>query len=287
MGNAAFVDLGSEVLVLDTFNLPEAARDMRSAIDSLLGKPVRYVVNSHWHGDHIRGNQAFTGAAIIATDRTAGEMAERHPERIRLQQQQLPLLAADIQQLRKERNEKKDEQTVKELDSRLQFLMDIEQGLQQIKLKLPTVTFQGRMTLRGDKRTAVLLEFSGHTDSDIVIYLPEDRMLLAADLVSIDNHPALGQGTAANWLDALAECCKLGVDKVAPGHGPVGDASALAAMEAYLLDMERLAANLTAEDAAAGNWPAVPDDYREWEADFLFTENLRFLIQQGEREKPI
>lgn len=281
MGNAAFVDLGSEVLVLDTFNLPEAAEDMRSAIASLLGKPVRYVVNSHWHGDHIRGNQAFAGAAIIATDRTAAEMAERHPERIRLQQQQLPQLAADIQQLRSERNKEQHELTVNELDNRLQFLTDIERGLQQIELKLPTVTFRGRMTLFGDKRTATLLEFSGHTESDIVIYLPEDRILLAADLVSHHNHPALGQGTAANWLDALAECRKLGVDKVAPGHGPVGDGSALVAMETYLLDMGRLAANLTIEDAAAGNWPALPANYREWKADFLFTENLRFLMQNN------
>lgn len=279
MGNAAFVDLGNEVLVFDSFNLPEAAEDMRAAIDRLVGKPVRYVINSHWHGDHIRGNQVFAGAAIIATDITAEQMAERHPERICRQQQQLPQLAADIQHLRRERNLEKHEQTVKELDARLQFMMDIEQGLRQIELKLPTLTFQGSMTLFGDKRTAVLLEFSGHTDSDTAVYLPEDRILLAADLISIANHPALGQGTAANWLDALAECRRMDVAKLVPGHGPVGDASALASMETYLEDIRLLAANLTSEEAAAGEWPAVPDIYREWKADFLFAENLRYLTR--------
>ncbi len=66
--NGGFVDLGEEVLVFDSFLSTAAARDLKQAIDEISGKPVRWVVNSHSHNDHIRGNQVFVpGASIISS----------------------------------------------------------------------------------------------------------------------------------------------------------------------------------------------------------------------------
>src|SRR5262245_53696271 len=76
-GNAGIVDLGDATLVFDTFLTPRAARDLRATAEQITGRSVTYVVNSHYHMDHIHGNQVFTGALVLATTRTRELMAER------------------------------------------------------------------------------------------------------------------------------------------------------------------------------------------------------------------
>src|SRR5262249_26765844 len=69
--NAGIVDLGDRALVFDTFISPEAAADLRSAVAALLSRPISAVINSHYHNDHIWGNQAFPNdVPIISTGRT-------------------------------------------------------------------------------------------------------------------------------------------------------------------------------------------------------------------------
>jgi cyclase len=62
--NAGMIDLGDRTLVFDTFLTPQAADELRAAAEHLLGRPVAYVINSHWHCDHIQGNQAFGGETV-------------------------------------------------------------------------------------------------------------------------------------------------------------------------------------------------------------------------------
>jgi glyoxylase-like metal-dependent hydrolase (beta-lactamase superfamily II) len=57
--NAGIIDLGDRTLVFDTFLTPQAGDDLRAAAEHLTGRPVAAVINSHWHADHIHGNQAF------------------------------------------------------------------------------------------------------------------------------------------------------------------------------------------------------------------------------------
>lgn len=75
--NTGIIDLGGETLIFDTFQTPEAARDLRAAAESLTGRPSAYVVNSHWHEDHIGGNRVFAGTPLIATRATRDAMAEQ------------------------------------------------------------------------------------------------------------------------------------------------------------------------------------------------------------------
>src|SRR4051812_48526290 len=77
--NAGVIDLGREVLVFDDFMTPQAAADLARFISSIIKKPVRYVVNSHYHNDHIRGNQVFSGAIIIGTPITKQLIETREP----------------------------------------------------------------------------------------------------------------------------------------------------------------------------------------------------------------
>lgn len=79
-GNAAIVQLDGGTLVFDTGMTPQAGNELRSLAER--SGPVRWVVNSHWHADHVRGNQAFTGAEIVATARTKGLIETRAAEQL-------------------------------------------------------------------------------------------------------------------------------------------------------------------------------------------------------------
>src|SRR6478609_4034511 len=79
-GNAGIVALGERTLVFDTFLTPAAARDLRTAAEALTGQPVAYVVNSHYHMDHIHGNAVFDDATIITTGKTRERIANRGAE---------------------------------------------------------------------------------------------------------------------------------------------------------------------------------------------------------------
>jgi glyoxylase-like metal-dependent hydrolase (beta-lactamase superfamily II) len=66
LGNAGIIDLGDETVLFDTMLTPGAAFDLRAAAEQLTRHRIRYVVNSHWHRDHVYGNQVFTDADIIS-----------------------------------------------------------------------------------------------------------------------------------------------------------------------------------------------------------------------------
>lgn len=64
----------------DTFNTPQAGRDLREAALQLLDQPIGYVVNSHWHGDHVRGNQCFGDVPIVSSGKTRGLILTTQPQ---------------------------------------------------------------------------------------------------------------------------------------------------------------------------------------------------------------
>ena len=80
--NAGIIDLGDATLIFDPFMTPEAAEDLKKASQLLTGHKVKYVVNSHYHNDHIGGNQVFDMAGIISTVRTRELIAKFQPEEI-------------------------------------------------------------------------------------------------------------------------------------------------------------------------------------------------------------
>ena len=79
--NAGIVDLGDKTLVFDAFINPDAAAEMKQAAEKLTHHPVVYVINSHFHDDHVRGNQVFgPGASIVSTEWTKKQMQISEPE---------------------------------------------------------------------------------------------------------------------------------------------------------------------------------------------------------------
>ena len=220
VGNAGFVDLGGSTVVFDTFLTPQAAEALRAEAERVA--PVRWVVNSHAHGDHIRGNMAFPGAPIISTERTRELIVENAlPQLERMK-------ATPVEEALAEAEDDDDRATI----------LQIADSIDRLEQRVPDVTFAERLTLHGADGRAHLTTFGGgHTPSDAILWLPDVRVCFAGDLVVIETHPTMGHGDAEQWLVILERIEALEPAVIVPGHGRVGTARDVEPLRAYLASM--------------------------------------------------
>jgi glyoxylase-like metal-dependent hydrolase (beta-lactamase superfamily II) len=210
VGNAGFVDLGGETLVFDAHMSLHAARRLRDAAQA--HGPVRSVLLSHWHGDHVYGAGAFDGATVVATERTAELMGERTSARL------AQLKATPVEEF-----------------AGTAFAEIAETELPELELRLPDETFVAERTFRGEARTVQALTYGGgHTASDAVLWLADDGILFAGDLVVVESHPWVGDGDVAAWPGILERLAALAPLTIVPGHGPVAGPEAIDFVLLYL-----------------------------------------------------
>jgi glyoxylase-like metal-dependent hydrolase (beta-lactamase superfamily II) len=221
--NAGIVDLGDGTLVFDPFMSPRAGSDLRQAAVALTGKPVTYVINSHYHNDHIRGNQEFAGARIISTLWTRQAMAESEPEEISWEKENA---AKKVLEERQALARESDIGRRTEDKFWVKYYETLVESQGSYHTVLPDVTFEGKLVLHGPKRGAELIDIGkGHTNSDLILYLPSERIVFTGDLLFVKRHPYLPDGSPDDWLRALERITALGIRTAVPGHGPVGDST--------------------------------------------------------------
>ena len=278
-GNAGIVALGDRTLVFDTFLTPAAARDLRATAESLTGQPVAYVVNSHYHMDHINGNAAFDDATIIATEKTRERIATRGAELV-AQAFDLPAYLADL-------DAQIASAATPELRADLLALQGeycaLNSALPELRLRLPDITFDQRLTLHGTQRAVEVVSYGGgHTSSDALLLLAVERIAFLGDLLGVKMHMSFGQADLEQWDTILERIETLDMQTIVPGHGSVGAPADVATMRQYLFDMETLVSEAivrgeTAEQIVALAPPAM---YADWGARSIFADNLRLLYSQ-------
>ena len=189
LGNAAIIDLGDRTLVLDTFASVEAGNALRDVAHDLTGRLPRWVVNSHHHGDHVLGNQCFVDSAdFIATQKSYDGMVQL-AERVRNYRN---TTADELVALRESDRSENAEQI-----AQLETLLN---DLDNLRLTLPTIIYAEKLVLKGSQRTVEICTFGGgHTQSDSFIYVPDDGIVLMADLLfQGEVHPWAGDGDPRN-----------------------------------------------------------------------------------------
>jgi glyoxylase-like metal-dependent hydrolase (beta-lactamase superfamily II) len=213
VGNAGVVDLGDQTLVFDTTISLTAARELRAAAER--AGALGTVVYSHWHGDHVYGAGAMPAdALVVATARTAALMEERAAERLRQ-------LKADPPS-----------------DGPFAELAATE--IPRLELIYPDETFAAERSFVGEQRSAQAISYGGgHTLSDAFLWLGEEKILFAADLVVNGTHPWVGDGDVRAWPGILERIAELGPETIVPGHGPVAGPDAIDFMLGYLQDLSR------------------------------------------------
>jgi cyclase len=279
--NAGIIDLGDKTVVFDPFMTPEAARDLKKAAEQLTGRPVSLVINSHYHNDHIRGNQVFVPQAkIISTEWTRNEIPGSEKEEQEWEKKNAAAHAvAEKEKLKTATGPEK-----KELIMWIGYYEGIAQSLPELKITVPDIGFSDSLWIHGSKRSIKLAECKkGHTSSDLVMLLPKEGIAFMGDLFFVNRHPYLGDGDAASWQQHVKHFREdASLNKYIPGHGPVGGKAEMQLMENYLTDVQELVKKGIAQhlpDSVIIQTP-IPASYRQWWYSRFYKPNLEFLCEQ-------
>jgi len=244
----------NDVLIVDTGTTPQAARNFLADIKTLTNKPVRYVVNTHFHYDHVDGNQIFgPDVQIIAHDyvRTAistFDVLNREPY-VTSQKVNVPL---QIDRLKQQIAAERDASKKATLSTQLSTTEQAFAQLKELKATPPNTTYSSKLVLnRGGREIDLLFLGRGHTGGDTVVFLPKEKIVATGDLME-SRLAYMGDAYFDEWVTTLEALKNLDVDIVLPGHGiPFRDKGLITAYQAYLNDFVGQAGKLKAQGASA------------------------------------
>lgn len=257
--NGAVIVLDDGVLVVDTHSKPSAARALMEQIKTVTDKPVRYVVNTHFHWDHYYGNEVYlnawpAGVAIISSEATREAIEQRGNPRARRTILELP---KELETLKADLAKAADAKKKADIQENLRQTEAYLAELKAMQVTLPTLTFDRRLILYQKSRTVEIRWLGkGHTDGDVVVYLPKEKVIVTGDALH-GWTPYMGDSYPYDWIRMLEATEKLDFDYIIGGHGDVMRGKAQFKMwEQYFRD-------LLAETAAAYAQGATRDETRK------------------------
>lgn len=230
LSNAAIIVTDRGVIVVDTHLRPSWAKDLIQTIRQITDKPVRYVINTHWHGDHVQGNQAYQAAFPIGTEfishvNTRDDIIGKAIPSVK---QNLDSLPVQIGRLKTRLAEGKNPDGSVMTDSAKLVLQgqiaSQESYLEELKtlqITIPNLTFDKSLALWAGEREVRMLYFGeGHTRGDVVVYLPKEKVLISGDILT-GGLPFMRDAVPLAWAATLESIGKLEIEQIIPGHGPM------------------------------------------------------------------
>ena len=261
--NAGFVIGDDGVLVVDAFFNPEAARALVAEIHALTPRPIRYVVNTHYHVDHTGGDAVLrdAGAVIIAHRNVRGW--ERTNNINLLGDRITPEMRAQIE-----------------------------------ALPLPDVTTDKDLTVWLGSRKVVVQTVLGHTGGDLTIIVPDAKVLFTGDMLWRKIPPNLIDGSVKEWAATDADFASMpdaARMTYVPGHGDVAKLADVEEFRAYLLDLKRLGgegrkAGMKGDALAQSVAPKLRALHPDWTiSDRALAFEVRYMDQElaGTKKRPV
>ena len=247
--NTAIIESDDGVMVVDTHSKPSAAHVVIEHLREMTSKPVRYVVNTHFHWDHWHGNEAYPAAypnaEIVSNQITREAMVRKGLKRIQDHVRQAPGETAQLKTaLAAARTP--DERAKLEADVRLSEAYRAE--ITALKPTLPTIAFEQTMKLyRRDREIHLLYLGRAHTEGDVFVYLPKEKVVITGDAV-IGWTPYMGDGYPEDWVGTLDRLAQLDFTHIIMGHGAPAGRDWLRTFRGYVHDM----VEAVREEAARG-----------------------------------
>ena len=261
--NAGFVIGDDGVLVVDSFFTLDAARALVAEIHRLTPKPIRYLVNTHYHADHTGGDQALrdAGAVIIAHKNVRGWVRTNN----------INLFG---------------ERITPELKARIEAL------------PLPDVTTDKDLSVWLGSRKVVVKTVLGHTGGDLTVFVPDANVLFTGDMLWRKIAPNLIDGSVAQW--AMTDAAFIAMPDSAqmtyvPGHGEVANRADVEEFRGYLLDLKALVsqarkAGLKGDALVASVAPKLKANHPGWAiSDRAAAAEIRYMDEElaGTKKRPV
>ncbi|WP_064092602.1 MBL fold metallo-hydrolase [Rossellomorea aquimaris] len=262
--NAGIVDLGEEILVFDSFATPSAGYELRRQAEDITGKKVKYLINSHFHGDHVFGNQAFMDTTIISTSMTKKWSKEKNE--IGDVEKEKNDMEKYLNDLRNQVELNQDKIRKVSLTNQLNEMSKILDDLPRMKLVLSSVIFEEKLIIDGSKRKVELYCLGGgHSPSDTLLYLPEEKIVFMGDLVTEGLHlPIYNPDEFSSILEKVKE---MNIETIVPGHGNVGDNELLNTLDGYLSFLIEKSKDALKKGQTLESFVSefdTPNEYKEW-----------------------
>jgi cyclase len=219
--NSPIIVTDTEAIVIDSEITPAAARALVADLKAITDKPVRYVIDSHYHYDHAFGNQVFgPDVQVIGHEKTRKRLLGNTMQEYTYLSSVEPV-PARVAALRERIAKETDPQQKALLERQVANSLAYLEQVKEIKVTPPGVTLDRKMTLyRGGREIQLLYFGRGHTDTDLVVFLPKERIVCTGDLMeSVISY--MGDAYAAEWPATLDRLMELDFDTVMPGHGVV------------------------------------------------------------------
>ncbi|MEQ1729096.1 MAG: MBL fold metallo-hydrolase, partial [Vicinamibacterales bacterium] len=247
---------GTEAIIIDSGTSPASGRALVQDVKAITDKPVKFVIDSHYHYDHLYGNQVFgPDVQIIGHDHTRERLKANTLEQYTFLTS-IRSIPRRIQSLRERIATEKDPQQKTTLEQQIRNTQAYQEQVREVQQTPPNLSFDNTMTLvRGGREFRLIYLGRGHTDTDVVVYLPKERLVATGDLMeSVLSY--MGDSYPEEWIMTLEKLKALDFDTVLPGHGvPFKGKERITAFQDYLRDLLAQTnalrrQGLSAEDAA-------------------------------------
>ncbi|MGE3538200.1 MAG: MBL fold metallo-hydrolase [Candidatus Tectimicrobiota bacterium] len=253
--NAAVILTNDGVVIVDSHSKPSAAQALYREIQRLTKQPIRTIINTHFHWDHWQGNQTYAAVSpnleIITSERTKENLTR--PDAgvggLSFVEKQLVNIPKEIEALKNDILRASSPEQQARLEANVQQAEAYLEELKSFKPALPTRTLSSSVTLReAGREIQILLLGRGHTDGDVFIYLPKEKVVATGDAL-IDWMPFLNDGYPEEWVQTLTALEQFDFVHIIPGHGEVAPKSHLAFFRGFLSDVIAAVKKASAEGA--------------------------------------
>src|SRR5262245_19454945 len=238
VGNSSIIVNDDDVIVVDDHVSPAAAWVLLEEIKEFTNKPVRTVINTHFHFDHAHGNQIFDPTVQIIGHEFTRRMLLSNSIGMPLYQNYLNGMPMQIEDLKKRIAAESNAAAKAKLQTQLQVTENNFASQKELKPTPPNVTLTTQMSLfRGKREIQIRFLGRGHTAGDVVIYLPNEKVVMTGDFLTagLSN---MSDSFPNEWADSLEALKKIDFDTVLPGHGEAfTDKAKIDYFQAYLRDV--------------------------------------------------
>ncbi len=282
VSNSGVVVLEHSVVVYDTHFTPEAGQALASRIRAVTPNPVRYVVLGHFHPDHTHGTQAFASAPhVLSSSATRREMLQKD---IPAMNRAVATTEAQVAKLNKEIAALRDPAQQEALRRQVRAREDFLQRMSRLKIVQPSLTVDDALAIvEGKRRLELRYLGMGHTEGDLVLYLPEEKVVFCGDLFFNKALPNTQDGNLLEWMKTLPELLKLDAETFVPGHGPVGTREDVKSFLSFLEELKQMVeAGVNRGDSVEqliGD-SHVPARSASWQFQNFFPANLQKMYTE-------